>query len=100
MAIGIGRRKFISALGSAAAAWPLAARAQQASLPVVALITGSGGYVMARYTAGFRKGIAEAGYIENQNVTVEYHWLEGHYERIPALLDDLIRRRVAGVAPP
>jgi putative ABC transport system substrate-binding protein len=94
------RRQFITLLGGATVAWPLAARAQQASLPVVALITGSGGYVMARYTAGFRKGLAEAGYIENQNVTVEYHWLEGHYERLPALLDDLIRRRVAVIATP
>jgi putative ABC transport system substrate-binding protein len=69
-------------------------------MPVVALVQGGGGDTMARYATGFRKGLTETGYVENQNVTVEYHWLEGHYERLPALLDDLIRRRVAVIATP
>ena len=91
------RREFITRLGGAAV-WPLAARAQQLALPVVAFISGGSADAQAARLAGFRKGLSEAGYAGAQNVTVEYHWLEGHYERLPALLADLVRRRVAVIA--
>jgi putative ABC transport system substrate-binding protein len=100
MAIGIGRREFISALGGAAAIWPLAARAQQSALPVVGLITGLSADASAYRVRAFRKGLSEAGFVEDQNVTVEYHWLGGQYDRLPALTADLVRRRVAVIATP
>ena len=100
MAIDVRRRQFISALGGATLAWPLAALAQQPALPVVGFIFGGSADVDARWTAGFRKGLNETGYVEGQNVTVEYHWLEGQYDRLPALMADLVRRQVAVIATP
>src|SRR5215475_360965 len=94
MASHIGRRKFLATLGGAAA-WPLAARAEQAAVPVVGFINLGVADASANRVAAFRKGLSEAGYAEGQNVIVEYHWLEGHYERLPAVLADLVRRRVA-----
>jgi putative ABC transport system substrate-binding protein len=94
------RREFITLLGGAATVWPLAARAQQAALPVVALINQGTSDGMARWAAAFRTALGEAGYVEGQNVTVEYHWLEGNYDRIPAVIADLVRRRVAVIATP
>jgi len=89
------RRQFIAGLGSAAA-WPGAARAQQSALPVVGFV-GSGAIdeLSGAYVAAFRKGLGESGYVERQNVTIEYHWLEGRYDRVPALMRELVRRRVA-----
>jgi putative ABC transport system substrate-binding protein len=74
------------------------ARAQQAALPVVAFV--SAGSADAPFAAAFRKGLNEAGYVERQNVTVEYHWLEGQFDRLPALMADLVRRRMAVIATP
>jgi ABC transporter substrate binding protein len=92
------RRDFISLVGATAATWPLAARAQQAEMPVVGFV--HGGSPDARRVAAFRKGLNETGYVEGQNVTVEYHLLDGHYDRLPSLMADLVRRRVAVFATP
>src|SRR6202051_3823470 len=96
----IRRRDFITLLGGAAATWPLTARAQQLVMPMVGLVNGGSLDASAREVAEFRKGLNETGYVEGQNVTVEYHWLEGQYDRLPALMADLVRRRVAVIATP
>jgi putative tryptophan/tyrosine transport system substrate-binding protein len=93
------RREFIRGLGSAAL-WQMPARAQPAGRPVVALVNGGAAGVFADYVTAFRNGLGEIGYFETQNVTIEYHWLEGHYERLPALMAELTRRRVAVIATP
>jgi putative ABC transport system substrate-binding protein len=94
----VRRRDFITLLGGAAAACPLVARAQQ--LPVVAFVNGGTADTFADGVAAFHKGLGETGYVDGQNVTIEYHWLEGHYERLPSLMADLVRRRVAVIATP
>ena len=94
MASQIGRRKFLAALGSAAA-WPLAARAQQRSVPMIGFLSGASAWEYARVVAAFREGLKEAGYVEGRDVTVEYRWAEGHYERLSALTEDLLSHQVA-----
>jgi putative ABC transport system substrate-binding protein len=95
----VRRRQFIAGLGSAAA-WPVVARAQQRAMPVVGLVNGGSADASVGYAAAFLKGLGETGYVEGQNVTVEYHWLEGQYYRLPALMEDLVRRRVAVIVTP
>jgi putative tryptophan/tyrosine transport system substrate-binding protein len=93
------RREFIAGLGGAAA-WPIVARAQQAGLPVIGFVDGGSAESRARPAAAFRRGLGEVGYVEGQNVIIEYHWLEGRYDRVAALIADLVRRRVAVIATP
>ena len=94
------RGEFITRLGGTAVAWPLAARAQQPAMPVVGLVTGGSPEAAVRMGGGFRRGLNEGGYVEGQNVTVEYQWLDGQYDRLPSLMADLVRRRVAVIATP
>jgi putative ABC transport system substrate-binding protein len=95
------RRKFITLLGGAAASsWPLEVLAQQPELPVIGLINGASADSSAGLAAGFRKGLGENGFAEGRNVTVEYHWLDGQFHLVPALMADLVRRRVAVIATP
>ena len=94
------RREFIATFGGAVSVWPITARAQQSTPPVVALINGGAPDASAPYAAAFRKGLSEMGYDEQKNVMVEYHWLKGQYALLPDLLDNLIRRRVAVIATP
>ena len=95
------RREFITLAGGAAAAlWPLVARAQQPAIPVVGFINGGVANASERYVAAFRKGLSETGFVEGRNVTVEYHWMEGQYNRVPALVADLVRRQVTVIVSP
>ena len=93
------RREFISILGGAAAAWPPAVRAQQ-PVPLIGFISGGSADASTGFVTAFRKGLSETGFAEGQNIAVEYHWLEGHYDLLSALVADLIRRRVALIATP
>jgi ABC-type uncharacterized transport system substrate-binding protein len=94
------RRDFITILGGSAAAWPFAAHAQQPAMPIVGFVSTLSPEPSVGRVAAFRKGLNETGYVEGQNVMVEYHWLEGQADRLPALMADLARRRVAVIATP
>jgi putative ABC transport system substrate-binding protein len=95
MAIGIGRRHFISAIGSTAAWWPLAARAQQPAVPVIGFLSSLSSSNITSRMPPFRQGLKESGYTEGQNVAMEYRVAEGQYDRLPALAADLVDRKVA-----
>jgi putative tryptophan/tyrosine transport system substrate-binding protein len=92
------RREFIQLASGATAAWPRAARAQQGAMPVVGVVSGRSADAFAPRVTAFREGLNETGYVERKNLTVEYHWLEGHYDRLPALMADLVLRQVAVIA--
>jgi putative ABC transport system substrate-binding protein len=98
MAIGIGRRKFISALGSAAAAWPLAAHAQHTTMPVIGLLGSATASDWTPNVNAFKQGLRDAGYVEGSNVAIDARWANGQYERLPAMAAELVQQKVAVIA--
>lgn len=92
------RREFITLFGGSAVAWPITALAQEASLPVVGFLSIESLRPFAHTLAAFKRGLSESGYVEGQNVNIEYRWSENHNERLPDLAADLVKRRVAVIA--
>src|SRR5262249_13106912 len=89
------RRDFIALIGTASAAWPLAARAQRQTVPGIGSLYGTSGGEGVVPMNGFRRGLSEAGFVEGRNVAIEYRWADGHFDRMPAMANDLVGRKVA-----
>src|SRR5689334_12691649 len=97
MTVNIRRRELIASLGSAAALWPLATHAQQPPVPVIGYVSSLTQAHSVRLDAAFRRGLAEMGHVEGQNVSIRYHWITERYDVLPAMVADLVQQKVAAI---